>query len=256
MAYFIPSSDGLRPVPQARSPWSEEMLHGRLLAGLAARAVERDFPDPEYRVTRLTLDMFRPPPMEPFRVSTTVAREGRRVRAVDVSITCADIEVARASVLLLRAGPHPTVTVWQPDAWDVPPPEVIERPEGSSDDGWDIRLITAGGFWTSERKQLWSRDGWPLVEGEEMSPVVRAAIASDLPNPMANAGVEGLRFINPDLTMFLARPPESEWIGLDVTGHIGADGIAVGTCTLYDLQGAVGYSTVCAIANEVLDVNR
>ena len=256
VAYFIPTGDGLQPVPEARSPWSEDMLHGRLLAGLAARAVEQDFPDPDYRVTRLTLDMFRFPPMRPFTVSTRAARDGRRVRAIDVSITCADVEVARASVLLLRTGLHPSVTVWSADEWNVPAPEALEPPPEMADGGWEIRLISEGGFWSNARKQLWSRDGWSLVEGEEMSPTVRAAIASDLPNPMANSGLEGLQFINPDLTMFLARPPSSEWIGLDVIGHLGADGVALGTCTLYDAEGPIGYSTVCALANEGLDVNE
>jgi hypothetical protein len=256
MAYFIPTDAGLQPVPEARSPWSEDMLHGRLLAGLAARAVEHDFPDPAYRVTRLTLDMFRFPPMQPFCVTTRAARDGRRVRAIDVSISCAEVEVARASVLLLRTGPHPTVTVWSAEQWNVPGPDELEPPEDMSGSGWEIRLISEGGFWSSARKQLWSRDRWPLVEGEEMSPVVRAALASDLPNPLANSALEGLQFINPDLTMFLARPPASEWIGLDVLGHLGADGVAVGTCTLYDTAGAIGYSTVTGLANEVLDVNE
>ena len=256
MAYFIPSREGLRPVPEARSPWAPDMLHGRLLAGLAARAIEQEHPDPDYRVTRLTLDMFRFPPMQPFNVSTSIARDGRRVRAVDVSVRCAEVEVARAHVLLLRTGAHPDVHVWQPDEWTVPAPEDVE-PEGVMPDaGWEIRMISEGGFWTSGRKQLWSRDGGQLVEGEDMSPVVRAALSSDLPNPLSNSAVEGLRFINPDLTMFLVRPPESEWIGLDVTGHLGADGVAVGTCTLYDTKGAIGYSTGCALANEVLDVNQ
>ena len=169
MAYFIPSDEGLRPVPEARSPWAADMLHGRLLAGLAARAVELDFPDPAYRVTRLTLDMFRSPPMQPFTVATRVARDGRRVRALDVSITCGEVDVARASVLLLRAGTHPQVSVWRPDEWAVPAPEALEAPEDMSGSGWEIRLITPGGFWTSERKQLWSRDSWPLVAGEPMS---------------------------------------------------------------------------------------
>ena len=56
--------------------------------------------------------------------------------------------------------------------------------------------------------------------------------------------------------MFLAREPVSEWIGLDVTNHLGADGIAVGSCTLYDVAGPIGSSTVCALANEVLDINQ
>ena len=72
------------------------MLHGRLLAGLAARAVEGMGHDPMLRVARLTVDMFRAPPMSALDVATRVIRDGRRVRVVDVSIRSAGVEVARA----------------------------------------------------------------------------------------------------------------------------------------------------------------
>jgi len=225
------------------------MLHGRLLAGLAARAVEHAGHDPALRVVRLTVDMFRSPPMSPLTVTTTVTRAGRRVRVVDASIRSGVLEVGRARALLLRTGPHPSVTGWRTSDWDAAPPErVPAQSDGPDTGGWDIRLISPGGFWTAERKRVWTRDRWHLVAGETPSPVVRAALAADLPNPLANAGPEGLQFINADLTLFLGRPPISEWIGLDVTSHVGYDGIAVGTCNLYDAAGAIGSSSVCAVA--------
>lgn len=110
-------------------------------------------------------------------------------------------------------------------------------------------MVNATGFWSSDRKQVWTRDRWQLVAGEELSPLVRAALAADLPNPLANSSSEGLPYINADLTLFVARPPTSAWIGLEVAAHFGADGIAVGTCTLYDTTGAIGASTVCALTN-------
>jgi hypothetical protein len=225
------------------------MLHGRLLAGLAARAVEGTGHETALRVARLTVDMFRSPPMSAFEVSTRVVRAGRRVRVVDVSIGSGNVEVARASALLLSTGPHPGGTTWRAPDWDAPLPETVPTPDGDAGGGWDIRLLTAGGFWTAERKRLWTRDRWQLVAGEEPSPVVRAALAADLPNPLANSSSEGLQFINADLTLFLGRHPVSEWIGLEVDGHVGHDGIAVGTCTLHDVSGAIGWSSVCAIAN-------
>ena len=250
VAYFIPSTDGLVPVPEARSPWAADMLHGRLLAGLAARAVESAGHDPELRVVRLAVDMFRSPPMSALHVATTVVRDGRRVRVVDVSIRSADIEVARATALLLRTGPHPNGATWQAPEWDVADPETLPSPgDGYTDGDWDIRMLTPGGFWSAERKRLWARDRRQLVAGEEPSPAVRAALAADLPNPLANSSAEGLQFINADLTLFLGRPPVSEWIGVEVAGHLGHDGIAVGTCTLYDTSGAIGWSSVCAITN-------
>jgi len=244
----------LQPVPEARSPWAADMLHGRLLAGLAARAAEGAGHDPALRVVRLTVDMFRSPPMSALQVTTSLVRDGRRVRVVDVSIrdadAGADVEVARASALLLSTGPHPGGMTWRAPEWDAPRPETLPSPsDADTDGGWDIRLLTAGGFWTAERKRLWSRDRWQLVAGEEPSPVVRAALAADLPNPLANSSTEGLQFINADLTLILGRPPVSEWIGLEVASHLGYDGVAVGSCTLHDTSGAIGSSSVCAIAN-------
>ncbi len=157
-------------------------------------------------------------------------------------------------MLLLRTGAHPAVAPWQPPSRQVPRPEDLPVPEGpGGDSGWEIRLANEGGFWSQDRKQVWSRDGWQLVESEPLSPLVRAALAADLPNPLANAGAEGLAFINADLTLFLARPPASEWIGLEVVDHVGADGVAVGSCRLYDFDGPIGSSTVCAVTNAPLE---
>jgi hypothetical protein len=131
----------------------------------------------------------------------------------------------------------------------VPAPEALPQFEGAATSGWDIRPVNPGGFWSAERMQVWVRDGAQLVAGEDLTPLVRAALSSDLPNPMANSGPEGLAFINPDLTLFLGRLPVSEWIGLEVMNHVGADGIAVGSCTMYDTAGAIGLSTVSALVN-------
>jgi hypothetical protein len=254
-AYFIPEGGALRPVPMAHSPWSEDMLHGRLLAGLAARAVEADDHDPALRLVRLTVDMFKSPPMEPLTSTTSVVRGGRRVQVVDVTKASAGVDVARATGLLLRTGVEPASGAWRPPVWDVPGPDDIPawqsevEPGADNEGGWDFRIVSPGGFWSPARKQVWTRDRWQLVAGEELSPTVRAALASDLPNPLANAGAEALSYINADLTMFLARPPRSDWIGLEVSNHVAADGIAVGECTLYDFDGPVGSSTVCAVTN-------
>jgi hypothetical protein len=252
-AYFMPSPDGLVPVPEARSPWADDMLHGRLLAGLAARAAEEAGTDPALRLTRLTVDMFRTPPMTALNTSTKVIRDGRRVRVVEVSIRSEELEVARATALSLRTGPHPPGEIWRAPEWDAPHPETLPAPDGAETfGGWDIRPLHTGGFWTADRKRIWTCDRWQLVAGEPPSPAVRAALASDMPNPLANAGTEGLQFINADLTLFLGRPPVSEWIGLEVDDHLGHEGVAVGTCTLYDTEGAIGWSSVCAIASAPL----
>lgn len=246
-AYFTPTRDGLAPDPAARSPWTEDMLHGRLLGGLAARAVEHAGLDSSFRLTRLTVDMFKSPPMEPICLATSTARAGRRVHVIDVSMTAGSVEVARASAVLLRTGPHPVAAPWQPDVWEVPQPE--ELPAATAFGGWDLRMVSKDGFSSADRKRVWTRDTWDLVDGEPLSPLLRAALAADLPNPLANAGPSGLQFINADLTLTLGRLPAGPWIGLDVTHHIGADGIAIGMCVMYDTAGPVGWSSVTAVAN-------
>ena len=249
-AYFQPDERGLVPAPEARSPWAADMLHGRLLSGLAARAVEHEVPDPSYRLTRLTVDMFKSPPMEPIQVTSAIVRDGRRVKAVDVSMASAGAVVGRASAILLRVGPQPQSTPWSAAPWSVALPDELGDPTAiAPGGGWDIRMLSEGGFATADRKRVWARDTWPLVAGEPLSPGVRAALAADLPNPLANSGADGLLFINADLTMSLYRPPASDWIGLETSAHLSADGVAIGSCTMYDLDGPIGWSTVCAVSN-------
>ena len=230
--YFVPTDDGLAPVPEARSPWSPDMLHGRLLAGLAARAVEQH---PTWTPTcasrRLTVDMYRAPPMAPHQVTARIVRQGRRVGAVEVSITAAVVEVARATALLLRPGAAPAITAWRAPEWDVPGPDELPAPAGprrrgaAAGDEWEIRLVNPGGFWSyGPQAGVVPRQPAACRADEPLTPVVRAALAADLPNPLANAGAEGLSFINADLTLFLARPPRSDWIGLEVADHLAATG--------------------------------
>jgi len=79
---------------------------------LLGHAVEATAGDPDFQPTRLTVDLFRPAALEPVRVDTTVAREGKRLRLVDAVMTQSDTVVARASALFLRRGEQPADEVW------------------------------------------------------------------------------------------------------------------------------------------------
>ncbi len=105
------------------------------------------------------------------------------------------------------------------------------------------------GFGGVEQKRAWIREARLLVAGEPLTPFVRAAIAADFTNPFANSGNRGLNFVNADITLYLHRLPETEWVGFEVASHQSEDGIAVGECTLYDTRGPIGHSTVCGVAN-------
>ncbi|MEV4804781.1 acyl-CoA thioesterase domain-containing protein [Nonomuraea sp. NPDC049421] len=237
------------PAPHARGPWSPDMLHGRLLGGLAARALEQHHAQPGLRFARLTVDLFRNSPMLPVTVETSLIRDGRRIRVADATISTVQGVIARASAVLLREGEQPDgerslVT----PAWDEPPPS---GPPAEAGGPWtppfDLWRVTPWGAPGPGR--VWLREKFPLVDDEPLTPIVRAALAADFASPISNAQADGLRFINADYTLTLARPPEGEIVGMEGTGHLSADGVATGQVTVHDTAGPIGFCVVTALAN-------
>ncbi|HEX3462042.1 MAG TPA: thioesterase family protein [Acidimicrobiales bacterium] len=259
-AFFELNGETLVPRAHAHSARSVDFLHGRLLAGLLARSVEARIDDPDRQCARLTVDLFRPTPLGPVEVTASTFRQGRRIQVIDAVVASASpsggdpVVTARASATVLRRGETPPGEVWTPTEWTLPGPEAIPPP--GADEArllpWDIRACGPSGLVSADRVQVWVRDPRPLVEGEAVTGLVRAAMVADAANPFANAGTRGLRYINTDITLLLRRPPRSEWIGFEVASHLAQRGIAIGQCTLYDEDGAIGSSSVTAIAQEPL----
>jgi hypothetical protein len=142
--------------------------------------------------------------------------------------------------------------VWQAEAWSMPAPESLPVPAlGPRPFPSEFRYPEGAGPWgLVGQKRVWVRDTAALVAGEEPSPLVLAAIAADFASPLSHGGEGGLAFINGDVTLYLARYPVDDWIGFEVSGHVSAEGIAVGYCTLHDRQGTIGYSMASAVANQ------
>jgi hypothetical protein len=226
------------------------MLHGRLVAALAAREAESI--GAGFVPTRLTIDLFRAAPMEPVEILSELVRDGRRVRVAHMRLRCGSREAARASVMLLRPAAQPPGRVWQPDPWSVPTPEQLGNlaPDPTERSFIDIRPINEAGLAEATQKRLWIREVQRLVPGEELSPFVRAVAAADLANPFGNFGEQGLAFINSDLTVYLGRLPVGEWIGLEIVSRTSTGGVSVVSGNLHDLDGAVGHCAVGSVATE------
>jgi hypothetical protein len=216
---------------------------------LAARAIEAEIDASIQRVARLTVDLFRPAGMLAIQVETQTIRAGRRIEVIDALVSAGGHLVARVTGLVLALGTEPPGKIWRPEPTSWPSP-LDATPETSSD-GWQFLPVT-GGFDTGERTRVWTNETRRLVEGEELSPLVRAAVSGDLACPLANASKDGLHYINADYTLTLGRQPVGPWIGLEVAQQIQSDGISLGSATLVDTNGPFAMSTGSSITTQPL----
>jgi hypothetical protein len=245
VAVYVPEGDAFVPTELARGPWDPDAQHGGAPAALLARAIEAEAG--ELGVARLTYEFLRPVPLEPLSVSTRLVRPGRRVRLIEATLEAGGEAVCRALGLVLASGSSPEV---EPAADRLPPPEGVDpspSPPGVKPmfggDAIELRFVR-GSIAEPGPAAAWLRFAVPLVEGEEPSPVQRAAAAADFGNGVS-AALDWHRyaFINPDLTVYLGRPPRGEWVGLDSRTVVGPHGIGTAESVLHDAGGPIGNAT-------------
>jgi hypothetical protein len=242
--------DAFIPTSAANGPWDPNSLHGRVIIGLLAFAIETRHGSDDFVPARLTVDMYRLPTMAPIEVKTKLIRDGLRIKLAEAEFISAGVSMARASCQLLRKTENAQGNVWSPANWEVPMPDDIPAPTDprlGMNGKWKTRPIV-GAMGDVGPRRLWMSEVRELVEGVRLTPFMRAALAADFASPFANAGDQGLGYINTDVTLYLHRLPLKEWIGFDVVNHHATDGVAIGECYLYDQQGAIGTSTVAALA--------
>lgn len=255
-AFYVPVGDAFAPTDWARGPWGQT-ISGNYVGGLLGHVIERDAADPELQPARLTVDLFRPALLaEPVRVETGVVREGRRLKLVDATMTQSGTVVARANALFLRRGEQPAGERW---STAVTMPAVPPVPEPVPDDvvtlvwtyGKDGDTPSFGlGAWAYHGpKYIWTRDVATMVDGIELTPFTRAAMAGDMASSLTHFGADGLPFINADYTLTLSRLPEGPYLGLAALTHHSHAGVATGTALVVDASGPIGTATATALAN-------
>jgi acyl-CoA thioesterase len=257
-AIFVPDGDAFVPTDLAGSPWGPGLLHGGPPAGLVARAVERHIAgDPEMQPVRLTLDLFRPVPKEALRTRVEVAREGRRLAALDVSLLAGGLEVARAAVLVLRqakvelprhALPPPP---WVPHHEKYPSTDLPSALRGDRDSSprepqlrgfhTTVEVRRVGGRPGKGRATAWIRIPVPFVLGEETGQLTRLAATSDFGSPLGHIRPsEAVGFINADISLHIHRLPEGEWICLEAEGTAQETGLGLVETRIHDVHGPIG----------------
>jgi len=251
-AFFKRDGDGYVANPVSRGPWNPQSLHGRVIIGLLAFEIEQRHADPDFLPARLTVDMYRLPDFSPIEIATRVVRDGNRIKVIDAEFMSGGVSVARATSQFLRRTAAPEGNVWTRPTWDAPPPEQVPDPpprQSGLGGMWAMKPIS-GGVGTAGPRRTWMSEVRDLVEGTPLTPFMRVALCADFASPFANAGDQGLGYINSDVTLYISRLPVREWVGLEVADHQAADGVAIGECFLYDVDGPIGSATCAALAQQ------
>ncbi len=245
---YEPRGADFVPTGHTRGPWDPRHQHGGAVAALVARAVERRAGD-GFCVTRLTLELMRPVPIDRLAVDVDVPRPGRRVLGISVSISAGDLEteVVRAHAVAVRRTNLPTGEGHA--SFLEPGPEAGNETSLAFDPddelafhrtGVEVRYVDGGGDRPGPAR-AWFRLRRPVVADEEPSGVQRAAAAADFGNGISWVlPFEDWIFLNPDLTLHLARPPVGEWIGLDSRTLPSDQGMGMAESEVYDCEGRLG----------------
>jgi hypothetical protein len=260
-ALFVPDSGLFVPTEYSRGPWSPTALHGGPVAALVARAAESVEGDEDLQVVRVTLELLRPVPVAPLRVSSAVVRPGRKVQLIDTVVEADGVEVAWSRALRIRTTRdeeplRPTVPEDEAPpgpAVGIPRPPIPGEYRAFHSEGVAMRYV-AGAFERPGPATVWIRLEVPVVLGERPSPWQRVGAAADFGNGVGAELPFGSNhlFINPDLTVSVHRPPVGEWVGLEARTRFGSPGIGAAESALWDGEGRIGR----AVQNLVVEVAR
>lgn len=245
MAYFQRLDETtFRPTRHAGGAWAAGEQHIAPALGLLLHLVERDR-DARGRgdlvPVRLSYDIWGTVPIEPVVTAVRVLRPGRTIELVE-----AEVSYGGRRVVVLRAWlmePRATDDLADTDLPVIPGPDAMPA--------WDPTTLWSGGFIASAqvrraeehagRAAYWVRTDLPLVEGEETSPLARAAGLLDIANGMSvRADPAKVAFPNVDLTAHLFREPRGAWLGFDTTVSFGASGVGLTSSVLHDADGPFG----------------
>lgn len=240
-ALFIRKGNGFEPTELTRGPWDPNAQHGGAPAALMAGELERASDGRPF--ARIALHLMKPVPLVPLTVHVDVDRDGRRARRVRADLKAGDDTVCFAYALQLSEGELPVPEVPLPAQ---PMPAAPEQSEPAPSftgyrmfggDAVEVRFAN-GHFQQPGPAAAWFRLQVPVVADEPITALQRAMAAADFGNGISAAiSWEHFTFVNPELTVFLLREPEGDWVGNDAVTAIDPAGIGLADATLHDAHG-------------------
>lgn len=238
--------DDVTSTANASGPWSAQHQHGAGPTALISWAVERMPTLVPMQVARITVDLLRPVPIAALKLKSEILREGKKIQLCSVRLFADDLEVVRATVLKIRCADLELPESVTDETVQMPTPDECraakEMPKGVNEFTRGVQMrFASGSFGKPGPAAIWFKAERPIVAGESITPLMRAAIASDYCNGTSSPlDFNRWTFINGDLTISLSRMPIGEWILLDAESYVGAKGAGVAFARLGDMRGYFG----------------
>jgi Thioesterase-like superfamily len=237
MSFFVARGGGRYDATEwTRGPWDPRHQHGGPPAALLAAELDR-VGSPEMVFARLTFEILGAIPVGPVEVVAEVERPGRSVELVGGELRADGRAVMRARAWRVRPSPAEGPAGQPP----LPVPAVGEPPPASFGEFGYAGAIewrwARGGWLQPGAAEVWTRLKHPVVAGREPTPLQRILAVADSGNGVsAVLDWQSHLFINPELTVHLAAPPQGEWICLDAATTVHATGFGLAASRLFDRQ--------------------
>lgn len=244
---FKMSGDTVESTVLSRGPWNPGAQHGGAPGGLLATLADRAMAhEPGWAMVRLTLEFVRPVPVASLR-AVVAPQAGGSVRRVRLELLHDDVPVLQGTAVYMRQRDLDLQSSEQ--APTLPPPDACHTPIVIP--GMDAQTsfhytamesrVATGTVTAPGPAAVWFRVAVPFLDDGPMSAAARAIAAADFGNGISWAvPLHRFAFANADLTVYLHRLPQGEWVAAESTTTVQQNGIGLTRTTLHDERGPIG----------------
>ncbi len=248
-AFYTQTGTGVfESSPLTAGPWSPSAQHGGPPSALAARELEGYRQRDGHRLARVSVDILRPVPVAPLRISVESLRTGKRVELLQAHMQAGEhtVLIARAWRVMAARADFPTEPARAPMG-EEPTARPPTFPEGLRREGY-LSVIDwcfeSGDFGAPGAARAWARPSVALVAGEEMTPWQRVLTVADSGSGISIcAPPSEYPAINCDLVVALHRDPAGDWMGLDSRTTVTPGHGALARTEVFDRSGPAGVAT-------------